>query len=545
MTAGSGRVRMTLGLVAAGLVLALGLLVRLIGLDHGRPNWIFHPDVPKQTYVARAVALGDCDLRALHRENREVTLYPFGTAWLAGRLVRAAAPALGGLEAVRAWPYWRWALVMRYEVVALHLAALAMVMGLLWRAWGPAASLGAGLVLALEPVNAQFSHYAMNDVPLAALLLMAWLGALRMAATAGRAGLLWSAFTGLVLGFGFGVKYQMVLGGLFPMVAWGVLARRGGWRRVWPSLAVLGLTGVMGVVVFSPMLRQDPVYFVTGLPGFMKWQANILGESASTAVKFTRNLGGVARALAQGCTPLLALLAAGGAVRAFRRRDAGAPAARLRAGLAAGFAALLLLLVMASRDFIRVNDLLPVLAFLAVLTGELFAGPSTSLQRPFAGVAAAALMFCAAGFGVTAFADAVALTRPDTRVRAMEWCRTHLPPRAVVVSERYVLPMDRPDLVHRPFRFLVSPEVRPLLESGQPLYLLASSLAHRRFSEPFSGYTDAARARFYADLERHRPVQARFEDRPLYFAHPAVTVYYWAGAMSPRPHEATPHEEMK
>ena len=66
------------------LAVAAACAVRLTGITHGSPKWIFHPDVSKQAYFAGRVHAGEDNPRLLadpmDEEGFQLTLSPYGTA---------------------------------------------------------------------------------------------------------------------------------------------------------------------------------------------------------------------------------------------------------------------------------------------------------------------------------------------------------------------------------------------------------------------------------------------------------------------------------
>lgn len=194
----------------------LGVGLRVTGSKHGAPDLIYHPDVFKQALVARAVFAGDPDLRRLHRDEKELTLYPYGVAVLTGWVVKGLSWIAGsGFSPDE--PLWNWDLRMRYVSASMYLVASVVVLISLRRRMTALGLFFLGGLLLTEPLNAQYSHYAMNDVPLAAVFLLAWLTADKM--TGEGRWPVWSFFTGLLLGLGFGIKYQALIGMIFPLMA--------------------------------------------------------------------------------------------------------------------------------------------------------------------------------------------------------------------------------------------------------------------------------------------------------------------------------------
>ena len=166
-------------LLAILIPVLLGLGLRVTGLKHGEPDLIYHPDVAKQAMVAQEVFAGSPDIRHLHRDEKELTLYPYGVAVLTGWLVKGYDwIARAGLSSNE--PLWPWALRMRYVSASIYLVASVVVLISLRRRLTTMGLFFLGGLLLTEPLNAQYSHYAMNDVPLAAVFLLVWLTADKM-----------------------------------------------------------------------------------------------------------------------------------------------------------------------------------------------------------------------------------------------------------------------------------------------------------------------------------------------------------------------------
>ena len=125
--------------------------IRLIGIRHGEPDKVYHPDVAKQTQIA--MALYDSEpltLRQRYGDNIRFTLYPYGTAIILARASQGIA-RLTGDDTFGTVHRWRWALRMRYMSVAFFLVSLSFILLVLHRHLGPLATLATGLLLACEP----------------------------------------------------------------------------------------------------------------------------------------------------------------------------------------------------------------------------------------------------------------------------------------------------------------------------------------------------------------------------------------------------------
>lgn len=497
-----------------------GLAVRVVGIRHGEPYLVFHPDVAKQTRVARHVFHGHNDIRGVFEDDMERVLYPYGMSALLGRGWRAYA-SLSGDRDVDEVHRWTWALRMRHLSVALFMTATLLAMLLVSRKWTVPIALAVGLLLWLEPVNVQMSHYGMNDVPLAGLLLLAWALSTRMPGEPLR--FPWASLTcGLVLGSAVGVKYQALLGLAFPGVAWLTALRERGWPWAVVSAVTLALAWLAGVFLSCPLLTAEPGYFLTQFPEFMAWQSNIMGEDLAMTAKASRNLGAVLELFTQPGYLAFLVLAVVGCLAVFLYGEERH--ARPFALSAALFCVVLTLGILFGRDFVRANDFIPVFVFLAVavVPALRWAG---SMGRWPAGAAATLAGLAILWFTLGSVRDSAALARVDTRVRAQQWCREYLAADTMVLRERYTLGIGRDDVTERESRNLASRDARRRIERGRFDYLITSSLAHDRFGDTRSAYHDPERVAFYQTLEETLQPLARFEDRPLLFAHPTVTVY--------------------
>ena len=511
--------------IALAGILAGGWSLRRTGIDHGRPHLVYHPDVAKQTLVAARLFRGPLDIPALFNGDAHRALYPYGTAVMLGYGARAAAVVTGD-DALGNVHRWVWALRMRYLVSLLFLAATAAVCVFVYARFGPLPALLGGLFLVTEPTIAQYSHYGMNDVPLAALLLLAWSAAGLMAREPRRVPV-FSALAGFALGLAFGTKYQAVLAGLFPLAAWIGFAPRKGGAWLLSSVAAVAAGGLAGMLVSCPVLASDPGYFVNTFPDFMRWQANITGEPVSFPVKLIRNMREFGVTLSGAGRWVLPVGIVWAALAAGLRRAPNAE--RVPVLAAAVFCAVLAGILLVSRDFVRSNDLVPILAFgavlLAVPTGRALAAFGDPRWR--AGSIAALLLALGVVsiFTVHSAADSLALKRPDTRERAQRWCIENLASGARVVRERYTLPTGRDDVTEYRTRFLADASAAKRIRRKRCDLVITSSLAHGRFFDPRSPYYSEADQEIYRYLRAHYERVAVFEDRDLYFAHPVVEIY--------------------
>ena len=512
------------GILAALLVLAVALGLRLIGIGHGAPDLVYHPDVAKQTFVARRVFLGELSLAAAYPSNVGMALYPYGTAVITGRLLRAIAPLMGNPD-LASVHRWYWAFWMRFLSTALFVAPALVVLATLRRRLGTPAALAISLLLVAEPVCSQISHYGMNDAPLLGMLMLAWVFALQMPDEP-RAFPVHSLLCGLSLGLGFGIKYQALLGLAFPACTWAFFlpSRRLRWCLL--SVAAVVVGAVAGALLVTPLLLQSPSFFFGRFGEFMEWQSNVTGLDMSTADRIHQNLPATIRM----STPAGHLVLCVGVAIACVRTLRGRLSVQWRAALAGPLllCGALLAAVVGARDIARANDLAPVYLFAILASGiALSAGhpDGTPLPRRSLRAAAAVAVLLLCVFGANALLDSLALARPDTRRRAQQWCARNIPAGSVVLREDYTLPVQVTGVRDSLQRLLTTPRARNSLASGSYHFVITSSLAHSRFFDRSSPYRDSDAQEVYRGVARTHEQVARFTDRALPFAHPIVTIY--------------------
>jgi len=508
------------------LILALGSAVRILGLDHGRPRLVFHPDLPKQIRVAHDEYHGRLNLVRMYGDDFEYSLYPYGTsiltAWSSRLLPRICACPPGRPQHLTPEEKWNWDL--RFRVLAASMFGVASVVLLLTmsRLCAPWSVAVCGLLFVLEPMLSQFSHYGVNDVPLACLLLLAWLSSARMPEERARLPM-FSILTGLLLGVGFSVKYQALVGGIFPLCAWLV-----GWSRQptawrWTSPACLAAAWFGGVALTCPLVR-DADFFFALFPKYLEFQAGITGRDLPYFTRILKSFREVGYYLwACRLLPLLAVV-----LWALWRSATRAATPERRVLMLGGgwFCLALPVGFVLVRDFVRPYDLLPAiacalgLAFLCL--DDVTRSPVSRLHLVLVRGLALAL---AAWFGTIAFLDSAAIARTDTRVRAQEWAVENMEPGSFVIRDRYTDPFQVPQVKDFQDRYLVSDRALFMLMTGSFDYAVSSSLAYERFLSTWSSYYDPERVKEYAWIDDHFPVVAEFRDRSLFIAHPTIRIY--------------------
>jgi len=412
--------------------LSIGLAVRICGVRHGEPRYLFHPDAGKLARVAGHTYEGAFDPRTEFGQYSTASAYPCGNAILCGAGLRALDP-ISATQRPRVDTDhdsgWYWTLQLRYFSIGCALLALA------WVLWVQRDRIGSpwlfllGLGLAVEPLGAQLSHYGMNDVPMAAFLLAAWAASTCMADEPLK--FPWaSALTGLFLGLGFGVKYQAALGAAFPIRIWIACTGRRGWPWLATSATMIVVVGLAAALWTCPILR-DPAYFLEVMPPFMRWQSETVGRTDGFWAKVSDNVLSLGRdALATGHWLLLPAL-----VLPWLPRFLKAEPRRARELLpAALFCIVLSLAVVAGRTLPRMVDLLPIFPFCIIILANLLFPHGEQAPPPWTRILACITV---AWFCMVTGLDSAALARPDTRERARDWCRANVKPGQIVFRENY------------------------------------------------------------------------------------------------------------
>ncbi len=494
--------------------------IRTVGLRHGEPQWVFHPDVSKQTFYLRSAYLGKENPYKVYGEDYTRALYPYGTPVLMARLFRWR-DTLGGTSNADSVHRYFWALRLRYFNVALFTGVL--LMALLWLSpfFSKPALLITGALLAFEPITNQHNHFAMGDAPMAILMIMAWAAAWKLPDDHKYA-YMPSLITGLSAGLAFGIKYQGITCLLVPGIIWLMLLKTRSWKStVISAIAIAaGLAG--GALASCPMLLHDPPHFLASFNKFMAWQTNITNDNLTVMQKLPRNLymcGHLMLSEGGWALPPLVLWMAAFWPRRTRHRHA----TMALTALAMAFSLSLILLV--TRDVVRTNDLIPIRIFMAAAFGACLTAPSTH-TRPLSETSgwiigtAAVLTWI-----VFAAQDSLAFSRRDTREIAKTWCQSHIPTHSIVLRESYVLPIDKSGVIEHSWRFWGSSAAQSFSKSQPYDYLLVSSLAHARFFDKGQFYYNTTLQELYTTLTNHHKIIAVFQDHSMDFYNPTITVY--------------------
>ena len=207
------------GAVALVAILALAAALRLVGIEYGLPfGGLLNPD--EQNIVPRAWAM-------VHGAGPDPHWFDYPTL-----LLYVLAP-------FQAWQDEPSYLTARLIVVAFGVAAVAGAWWLGRAAYGRTAGLVAAAAVAVETIGVAYSHMAVTDVPMTALIAVSLAFAVR-----GQLEL-----AGLAAGLAASAKYPAVF-----LVVPLVVAAWGKWRRLGYSLGI----AVVAFLATSPYVLVHP-----------------------------------------------------------------------------------------------------------------------------------------------------------------------------------------------------------------------------------------------------------------------------------------------
>jgi 4-amino-4-deoxy-L-arabinose transferase-like glycosyltransferase len=442
-------------------LLALAAALRLIGIEYGLPfGGLLNPD--EQNIVPRAWGM-------VHGAGADPHWFDYPTL-----VMYVLAP-------FQAWQGAPSYLTARVVIAVFGIGAVAAAWWLGRAAYGKTAGLVAGAAVAVETIGVAYSHMAVTDVPMTALIAVS----LGLAVT-GR--LEWC---GVAAGLAAGAKYPAVF-----LIAPLVVAGWGRWRRLATSVAL----AVAAFVATSPYVLVHPHQAWADVTRVQRLaREGWLGfEHDSWALfSFTGKLWA-------GLGPAL-VVAVLGLVLALRRRT------RTDLILAVFVLAYLVDLLTIRAHFDRY--VLPLVPPLAVLAGR---------QRWLAPVTLGMLIVPL----VWAIGDDVRLTRTDTRAVAHGWIVTHVPPGSTVATESSTAPLDGYRIVGlalpgpgRPFD--PDRDVGRLRDDGVQYAVVTGAIADRVLA---ARERYPREARFYDDL-RKRAVRVYRVEPGNGLSGPWVSVY--------------------
>lgn len=501
------------------LPLIIGTVLRLTGIHHGWPDMVYHPDVTKQTTVAIRTCNNNITARRIFKQDFHRSLYPYGTAILTAKIIKAVTKIKGNKDLIIVHR-WKWAVYMRYLANTMFMLAAIFATWFLWQKTGLIPALLASLLLVTEPINSQYSHYAMNDVPLTAVLITIWILSSLME-TERKYIPVFSLLCGFTLGIAFNIKYQAIIGGIFPFVAWILLTRKKSWKWLIASIACVAIGGIIGLLWTNPLLRREPIYFFQVLPEFMHWQANILEEKIALKTKLTRNIILFIQYLSITGTFLFMAGPIWGIYTIIKKKLNDTD--RIAIISATAFCIIMTLIFIVSRDFFRENDLIPILSFCILLTAFLLAKIIPEKITPLKKNIPALIIYTLTSLSILSFIatsllDSRALARPDTRIRASRWCQENIPENSKVIRERYTTSINKDHVKEIRCRYIRN-------HNKNADFLITSSKAYNRFYDKHSAFYDEKFQEVYDYLNAYWKKAKVFQDRELYFAHPTITIF--------------------
>ena len=358
-------------------ILALAAALRLVGIEYGLPfGGLLNPD--EQNIVPRAWAM-------VHGAGPDPHWFDYPTL-----LLYVLAP-------FQAWQDEPSYLTARLIVVAVGVAAVAAAWWLGRAAYGKTAGLVAAAAVAVETIGVAYSHMAVTDVPMTALIAVSLAFAVR-----GRLEL-----AGLAAGLAASAKYPAVF-----LVVPLVVAAWGKWRRLGYSLGI----AVVAFLATSPYVLVHPHQAWADASRVQRLaREGWLGfEHDSWALfSFTGKLW-------DGFGPALVIGVIGLALALYRRT-------RTDLILASFVLAYLVDLLTIRAHFDRY--VLPLVPALAALAGR---------QRILAPITLGCLIVPL----VWTIGDDVRLTRTDTRAVAHAWIVRNVPPHARIAAESSTPPLE-------------------------------------------------------------------------------------------------------
>jgi 4-amino-4-deoxy-L-arabinose transferase-like glycosyltransferase len=369
------RVRTPLPFLAA--ILGLALTLRLVGIEYGLPfGGLLNPD--EQNIVPRA-------WKMVHGGGLDPHWFDYPSL------------VLYVLAPFQAWQDQPSYLTARLVIAAFGVGGVAAAWWLGRAAYGRTAGLVAAAIVAVETIGIAYSHMAVTDIPMTALITVS----LALLVT-GR--LEWA---GLAAGLAASAKYPAVFL-LVPLVV-------AGWRQ-WRRLAISVALAVVAFLATSPFVLVHPHQAWSDASRVQRLARDgWLGfdHDSWALFSFTGKLWG-------GLGPVL-VIAVVGLVFALRRRS------RTDVILASFVLVYLADLLTIRAHFDRY--VLPLVPALAVFAGRL---------RAFAPLTIGLLVVPL----VWAIGDDARLTRTDTRAVAHGWIVSHIPRGSTVAAESSTAPLD-------------------------------------------------------------------------------------------------------
>lgn len=250
-----------LNAVTLGVVIALALVLRMIGLQYGLPA-VYNPD--EVSIMARALSFAKGTL------NPHNFLYPtfyfyvlfawvgmyLAFVWLTGRV--ASVAALQQLYFTNPAGIYT---AGRTLGVACGAATVLLLYRLAARLTDRPAAIAAAIFLAIAPLHVRDSHYIKHDVPATLAVVAAYLAIVRIWPCAPAEGVRNREIllAGAACGVAFSTHYYCIFL-VFPL-AWAILqsARNANARQAAERLALAGLASAVVFFLLSPFIALEPV----------------------------------------------------------------------------------------------------------------------------------------------------------------------------------------------------------------------------------------------------------------------------------------------
>jgi hypothetical protein len=402
--------------VALGLILLLALALRVWGLRTGLP-FVYNVDEGAH-FVPRAIGFFD------HTYDPGYFINPPSFTYLLHFAFWVRWGGDGVREQFAADPTPVFALARAFSAV-LGTAAVGLLAWLGVRLFDRRVALVAAFLLAVAFLPVHYGHFALNDSPTLAPLVLSLVGA---------AGIYQRGHTGdyVLAGVGLGLatatKYTAAIG-VLPIVAAAALGP-GDLKRRLRDLVLAGAVSLAAFFVANPHALLSFHQFRTGL----REQSEASSDGGGKlGLANQHGLTYYAGTLAWGLGIVPALAALGGAV-ALLVRDRRLAAVLLPLPV-------VYLLFMGTQDRFFARWLLPVYpvlallaAYAAVLALDALRGRIGALRRPALAVGVAGLVLGIQGV-VYAVHNDVVLSREDTRAIARAWMVRHIPEGSKIVVE--------------------------------------------------------------------------------------------------------------
>jgi hypothetical protein len=419
------------------LLAAIALTLRIYGNRFGLPDEF---SVDEVHLVPRAIRFGTGDLDPHWYFYPPLYMYVLFALYAVYFVIGRAAGLFGGAADFGMQyfldPTWFY-LIGRTCTAVLGAATVWLAYRFGERAWGRAAGICGGLLLALCALHSQNSHYVTTDVPMTFLAMLSLWLAWNFTQTGSRRTL---AAASLVAGLAMATKYTGVL--LAPAVAVAVAVRwrsrgtqphyvfnpdTGSLRRAAGGLAIVASCALAGFLIGCPwaVLRAGPFYTDVVLAQ----GENI--KHAGLGMEHIRNMWWHVPSvfLRQGMTlPLLLVCLAGLGWSLWKRTAADI--------VLAGFTVIFYLWIAHYKNYGFVRYWVAIMPMLCLMGGRLVADVSARITPRHALPAAGLLaLVIAAPSGMAALQFGRELSLVDTRTIAANWFCDNVPPGARVALE--------------------------------------------------------------------------------------------------------------